>query len=690
MAIKDLFKLKKKEQQPKVEAKDSKFQSSGSQGFQGPQGIQNTQSQGTQGPFTDSSENVPSTSTSFTSNNTDFIPTSSNSNIYNQYNNLNSNQDIPRELVPIITLINCQNSRIYLQDQLYLNIEKNDGGLEQDLSYQIVDGLIKGNQLILHNSNNEFKPISINLLEATVKLVANELSLILSSSNKLAYHLKFTSLDQLQNWISSIKLSNFEFNHLNQSYTASLLSSKATLLSDIHVLMAETKYKTGEWVNIKFKQDSNWIKSYCIITPSDKSKKNKKVKNGSIQFYTSSKANKKHLICSINSIDSCFAVYPNHVDLIDDSTLLRLNGDLNIYNLGLKIDDIDTDPTSPISRTNSIKSNSPPPSGGGNLGGLRSRSNSNRSHLRSSSISSIGSSKSLKSWNINNTSLYILPKTHNAVKNFETLIRFLLPLYDSFQLYGRPKRLISEKNDYGSLLFGLPSLPHTEYLTSQLARDLIQQSWSKILTNDEFFNYNLLFSNKIQSLYQSTQGFKGFGDLKKTLNNEITFEDPIIKFNNNLTIPDFQIDPQQTPKYAFSINDLPINANDNSNSNFNLNAPLSAGPTSSTTPVQGQGHLRIPSSSSNFQNQNQSLLNSSSYLQNSLNYGNNGNQVPIIKSPRLRSNSTNIGNSNSTNFGPNLSINNTSNGNSNQTSPILSNGFTNDKTNPTNSIPAVA
>lgn len=600
MALKNIFKLnKKKEQTTRAPVNDS------ANGIVTQESIPSDSDSPT-GTFNSATKQTAPTSTSTSLTSSNSVITNSNSNIYTQYHSLNNNANVPKELVPIVTLINCQNARVYHKGQLYLNIEKNDGALEQDLSYQLVDGLVKGNQVILYKEGLEstFKPISVNLLEASVKVIASENSIILSSSNKLAYHLKFPELRFLQQWLSCIKLSNFEFTKLNESYTASLLSSKATLLSDLHVLMAETRFQNEEWCNIKFSKNSNWIKCFCVISPCDKKRKGQ-YKTGSIQFYTSSKASKKHLICSINTVDSCFAVYPNHVDLIDDSTLLKLNGDVTVYNLGMQIDDLET-PSSPVSRANSIKSQSPGPNS-------RSRSNSNArgNHLRSTSISSIGSSKSIKGWNINNTSLYILPRPHNAVKNFETLIRYLIPLYDSFLLYGRPKRLVAEKFDSSSLLFGLPSLPHTEYLTSELAYNLVNLDWSNILSLGENYNFNILFANKLKEFYNKNSNFKGFGDLKNSLINEVNFEDPMVKFNN-YSIPDFDNDPS-TPKYAFSISDLPANAkNEGATGTFN-------------------DGLRVPSASN---------LGALSNSPNSTNYGGN---VPILKSPRLRSASNQFG-----------------------------------------------
>ena len=40
-----------------------------------------------------------------------------------------------------------------------------------------------------------------------------------------------------------------------------------------------------------------------------------------------------------------------------------------------------------------------------------------------------------------NTHHFLMPEQHSSVPGFDTLIRFLVPLLDSFGLYGRPKDL---------------------------------------------------------------------------------------------------------------------------------------------------------------------------------------------------------------------------------------------------------
>jgi len=57
-----------------------------------------------------------------------------------------------------------------------------------------------------------------------------------------------------------------------------------------------------------------------------------------------------------------------------------------------------------------------------------------------------------------------MPESHAMVTGFEMLLKFLLPIYDVFNLYGRPDRLIADSNNTRSLMFGMPSNRRYGYL----------------------------------------------------------------------------------------------------------------------------------------------------------------------------------------------------------------------------------
>ena len=71
-----------------------------------------------------------------------------------------------------------------------------------------------------------------------------------------------------------------------------------------------------------------------------------------------------------------------------------------------------------------------------------------------------------------NTHHFLMPEQHSSVPGFDTLIRFLVPLLDSFRIVRKTKRLKANRNDTDSLLFGLPTLPHVHYLELNDVLDL--------------------------------------------------------------------------------------------------------------------------------------------------------------------------------------------------------------------------
>lgn len=463
----------------------------------------------------------------------------SNNNVYDQYLNLNNN--LPKELIPIVTLLNCQSSRVYLHDECYYNIE-------DKLEFTRIEFLIKGTKLILFNKNNSTKPIIINILDSRTNLNPNDNILIIE--DKLTYNLKFNSLNVLQKTLSAIKLSIYEFNHLNEAYTASLLSCKGTTLSDLHVVLADNRFVYEEQCSVKINGD--WRNCLVVINPYEK-KLGKDIKSGSILIYLGNTKAKKNLICSINKIDQCFAIF-THVDLIDESSIIKLNGEIKIY-------DVDESSSKIRSRSSSI--------------GLRKKpSTTSLNSNKSNTVSTI----------LNNSSIYLIPKQHHGVKNFETLIRFLIPIYDSFQLYGRPKRLNSNKTEIESLLFGLPSLPNSQILTLNIVVELIEKHWPFILEFEDVlnktsssFNFNQLIDSTIEQLYKSNSNYEGFGNLKSDIIQQSQYKDPIVLYNTPNQTPNDTPNKFNTQSFQSPFNDSINNSFDSPrfNNNHINNSPFS-------------------------------------------------------------------------------------------------------------------
>jgi hypothetical protein len=142
-----------------------------------------------------------------------------------------------------------------------------------------------------------------------------------------------------------------------------------------------------------------------------------------------------------------------------------------------------------------------------------------------------------------NASLYIIPRRHHSVKSFETLIRFLIPIYDAFQLYGRPVKLAAERSNRDSLLFGLPSLPRSRILTPAIANDVVVAHWRDISLLEDHadpasarssvdrFDFAKLFNETVERLYGEDPAHRGFGNLRVDMQQEAAYLDPVVVYN---------------------------------------------------------------------------------------------------------------------------------------------------------------
>ena len=107
-------------------------------------------------------------------------------------------------------------------------------------------------------------------------------------------------------------------------------------------------------------------------------------------------------MATITNAYAAYAIYPQAVPLIDQSTLVKIEGTITIH--------------------------SPP--------------------FQSSSEGLV----------------FVMPETHAAVTGFETMLRFLVPTFDTFHLYGRPTRLIAATNHIKSIMFAFPKHRRYGYL----------------------------------------------------------------------------------------------------------------------------------------------------------------------------------------------------------------------------------
>ncbi|RLV95934.1 CCR4-NOT transcriptional complex subunit [Spathaspora sp. JA1] len=460
---------------------------------------------------------------------------------------------LPKEFHPILYLINAQKLRTYSSGSFEVSSGNNQ--------WTEVDAKLTGNELTMWKGLSEVEQYKyINLIDFQIEVIGNlQIKLYQDFSENSNVNIRFVNQVEFNQWLSAIILCKFEYIKLNEAFTAVVLSSKASKLSDSHILMSKKRYPQSEYCNIRLPQVSTkWLKVYMVILPPD----NKHL--GRIEIYKDDKSTKqKNLVAFINSAKHVFNVYPEIPSMIDVNAIMNLKGEIYI-NKNFEYMFIHTGatnspkqdstslfpPSSPKmthSRSGSINStsssffNSP----GGNISphppsisgfSSRDRSSSNESkasskleiHTEEKEVSTkehkrTGSSFLKKHANefIMTDSIYIMPIAHPGVSPVETMIRNFIPIIDSFKLYGRPQMLISDRKDPECLLFGLPSLPRYQYLSRQQIGTALAQS---LTTTTTVFDWEKIITDKIQKL--QTTGYRGSGDISNLYNSLELIDSP--------------------------------------------------------------------------------------------------------------------------------------------------------------------
>ncbi|KAK4128374.1 hypothetical protein N657DRAFT_560840 [Parathielavia appendiculata] len=371
-------------------------------------------------------------------------------------------QTLP-ELQPIFTLLNTHSNKLY-QEGYFLKLDDQDirGNPNPDRTWTECFAQLVGTVLSLWDAaeldaageDGEVLPKFINLTDASIKMIdalptktndeqplQNILSISTAGRNR--YLLHFNSHHSLIQWTSGIRLAMFEHSTLQEAYTGALVAGKGKALNNINIIMERARQPIQEWVRVRFGAGVPWRRCYCVIDPpSEKEyqkaqKEHKKrspydrsgpVLKGEIRFYDSKKeAEKKKKnqrpIASIIDAYSAYAIYPQAKELIDTSTLLKIEGNITIH-------------SNPPSSTEGF--------------------------------------------------VFIMPETHPAVSGFEMLLRFLFPTWDTFALYGRPGRLVASSLDTRSLMFSMPKYRKYGYLEILDVSGLISTEGSAVWSEREW------------------------------------------------------------------------------------------------------------------------------------------------------------------------------------------------------------
>ncbi|KAL1639955.1 hypothetical protein SLS58_007381 [Diplodia intermedia] len=365
-------------------------------------------------------------------------------------------QDTLPELQPIFTFLNSHSNKLY-QEGYFLKLHDLDarGRPSPDRNWTEVFAQLVGTVLSVWDAqrldeageDGEVVPSFINLADASIKMIEslpmngpgsqmlnNVLSVSTAANNRYLFH--FNSVNSLTQWTAGIRLAMFEHASLQEAYTGSLIAGKGRFLNNIRAIMERTKFKYEDWARVRFGAGTPWRRCWCVITPPDEKEVNKiqkalkkqtiydrsqPVLKGDVKFYETRKVTKKtRPIATITDAYSAYAIYPQSKPLIDQSTLVKVEGRITIH-------------SKPESTTEGF--------------------------------------------------VFVMPEVHPAVSGFEIMLRFLFPVFDTFGIYGRPTRLVADALDTRSLMFAMPKDRRYGYLDILDVASLIHgdgsQNWSE-------------------------------------------------------------------------------------------------------------------------------------------------------------------------------------------------------------------
>lgn len=365
-------------------------------------------------------------------------------------------QDTLPELQPIFTFLNSHSNKLY-QEGYFLKLHDLDsrGRPSVDRAWTECFAQLVGTVLSLWDAaaldaageDGEVLPTFINVSDASIKMIEslpmkgsaggqlqNVLSISTAANNR--YLLHFNSLNSLTQWTAGFRLAMYEHATLQEAYTGSLIAGKGKMLNNIRTIMERSKFRTEDWARVRFGAGTPWRRCWCIISPPDEKEWAKyqkalkkrdtydrkvEVPKGDIKFYETKRVTKKtRPIATIKDAFAAYAIYPQSKPLIDQSTLIKLEGQITIH--GAK------DTTA-------------------------------------------------------EGFLFVMPEVHPAVSGFEMMLRWLFPVWDVFALYGRPNRLIADSLDQRGLMFAMPRDRRYGYLdildVSGLIHTKGSQTWSE-------------------------------------------------------------------------------------------------------------------------------------------------------------------------------------------------------------------
>ncbi|KAI9770266.1 MAG: hypothetical protein M1840_003424 [Geoglossum simile] len=418
-------------------------------------------------------------------------------------------QDTLPELQPIFTYLNSHSNKLYQEGYLFkLNDYDQNGKPCSDRNWKeyfaqlvgIILSLWDAAALDASSQDGEVIPTFINLTDASIKIetvftnpdtgapLQHVLSVNTAGNNRYRFH--FNSHHSLIQWTAGIRLAIYEHTTLQEAYTGSLIAGKGKALPNIRGIMDRTRYKHADWARVRFGAGTPWMRCWCVITPPDEKlvlKQQKQLKKrsayenrslpklkGDVRFYDSKKVKKARLIATITNAYSAYAIYPQSKPLIDQSTLVKVEGVVTTYD-------------------------------------------------RSPSSTSEGF-------------VFVMPEAHDGLPGFEMMMRWLFPVFDTFALYGRPQALIADILDPRGLMFAMPREKRYGYLEIIDVVSLINSEGSQRWTEGQWRkNMKELTARRMSALSSNTSRTGSTTGSRRGLRNSVLTRSVVTFDDNNST-----------------------------------------------------------------------------------------------------------------------------------------------------------
>lgn len=407
-----------------------------------------------------SSQQIPSTPSS--------IPPTPTTHIYSSSASSNLFQELPSELFqnirPLLIILKAQKQKIYYNWILENSSDKNlqweiryaNGTVEKLAWLSLIGPEI---QLVTSSTNRKYILPLINRTSSLSNFQIHNDHLKFDDPNIV---LSCNNTEQLNFLTNLCSLSIFENISVFKALTGTVISTMGFHLPDINIIL-NSQYNFKDWCEI-YIQGKGWIKAWCHINrKSNINNNHSSSSSNSSSSITSSKGGKKknykpkgkyqikiykdikssnptsttNLICYIQDCDFVQDVFfynqlPNFDDceqFIQNFNSIKILGDVRYNNLDTILDDKKKKMFSP---------------------------------KRNVSTSSIKSDSSVN-FDLKHDGIIIRPIAHKGLPHLDSMIKFIIPIFDVTRKYGRPNHFNVSRDDKNSLMFGLPKLPNTNY-----------------------------------------------------------------------------------------------------------------------------------------------------------------------------------------------------------------------------------